>query len=98
MHQASPEKPFELTIDVEQWRRDIQTFANTTKRALDAIAAELSIGCNGRPNSPRSIGNGDTDNRERSMPSLETPAEKNPGEDRLAKLKQQLAQRISKST
>ena len=105
MNQQLPEKPTELAIDVEQWRSDIQTFAETTNRAIAAIAAELSNGCSGR-RSERNIttragnpGQGTADKQiETKFAAPETfDPNDDPGNDRLAKLKQQLAQRIAKS-
>lgn len=95
MNQQVPDKPIELSIDVEQWRRDIQTFTDTTSRALNAIAAELSNNCSsgrqpnggesGSVDSPSAIGFGQhsTRNNESS------------GVDRLADLKSRLAERIN---
>jgi hypothetical protein len=92
MNHPQPEKPAELKIDVEQWRGDIQTFVETTNRALDAIAAELSNGCSSRFDetaiNPRSQ-TGET----RSV----LGADKTSVDDRLSRLKTQIAERISKS-
>ena len=34
-------------VDLEQWRRDIDVFAEAITSALDAIVSELSIACSG---------------------------------------------------
>ena len=34
-----------INVDLEQWRRDIDTFAAATTSALDAIVSELSTVC-----------------------------------------------------
>lgn len=36
-----------INVDLEQWRRDIDTFAAATTSALDAIVSELSTVCSG---------------------------------------------------
>ena len=97
MNRPLSDNPIELNIDVDQWRRDVQTFASTTKRVLDAIAAELSNDC------AKNVGEIQTIQRVRPNPESALPSSSsvNPkdsqGEDRLAKLKDQLAKRISKS-
>jgi hypothetical protein len=95
MNEALPEKPIALSIDVEQWRRDIQTFADTTKRALDAIAGELSNGCTGKAIQSAQTSNGAFE------PSAILASGMGTGDlavpDRLARLKSQLAKRISSS-
>jgi len=43
-----------INVDLDQWRRDIDTFASAMTSALDAIVDELSNACSGadiRPNS-----------------------------------------------
>ena len=96
MNQPLSEKPIELNIDVDQWRRDIQTFASTTKRVLDAIAAELSNDC--AKNSGEPIQSVRTSPQTAVTHSLNVSQDETPGaDDRLAKLKSQLAKRISKS-
>lgn len=51
---SKPEtEPEFLTFDVQLWRRDIQTFADTTRLALEAIVGELSNQCSG--GTPRTI-------------------------------------------
>ena len=44
--QTSTESEF-INVDLEQWRRDIDTFAAATTSALDAIIIELSTVCSG---------------------------------------------------
>ena len=36
-----------INVDLEQWRRDIDTFAAATTSALDAIISDLSTVCSG---------------------------------------------------
>ncbi len=92
MHHPQPEKPTELKIDVEQWRGDIQTFVETTNRALDAIAAELSNGCSSRFDETA------TNSRRQSGEARSVlGTDKTSVDDRLARLKAQIAERISKS-
>lgn len=43
----SESEPEFLNFDVQLWRRDIQTFADTTRLALEAIVDELSNQCSG---------------------------------------------------
>ncbi len=43
--QANEETPVELNIDVEQWRRDVRTFADATSAAIHGIVAELTEQC-----------------------------------------------------
>jgi len=43
---ADTESKF-VNVDLEQWRRDIDTFAAATTSALDAIIGELSTVCSG---------------------------------------------------
>lgn len=98
MTRPQPEKPAALTIDVDQWRRDIATFADTTKQALDAIAAELSNGCSGnipRRSDLRSTGQAPISSTANN--AAMSSRDRSAGDDRLARLKDQLAQRISKS-
>lgn len=92
MNDQTREKPKRLEIHVEQWKRDIQTFADTTSQALNAIAAELSNDCS-------TVGAGrDTcnDPKDSDSPSASLSGKESEGQ-RLAKLKSQLAERLSKS-
>lgn len=89
------EKPTKLVIDVQQWKRDIQTFVKTTHQVLNAIAAELSNECsNGHAPRPRNI---DATASGRIGSFTSTTTSHSPNDDRLANLKSQLADRISKS-
>ena len=99
MKQETKEQPHQLSIDVEQWSSDIETFAKTTREALDAIIAELSASCSSQPADMEMPGvvrefpsdwAGDT-----SRIDSDTPAARQ--DERLEKLKSQLARRISKS-
>ena len=42
-----------IDVDLEQWRRDINTFASTTQGALDAIVDELSNALGGSKSASR---------------------------------------------
>ena len=99
-----PDKPTELSIDVNQWRRDIQTFATATGKALNAIAAELSSECSGGriEASPDRTPKRSAQPVASSLPNgspvaFSTPVAESSGRDRLADLKLKLAQRISQS-
>ena len=98
-----------LTIDADQWRLDIKTFAEATNQALEAIVSKLSNRCSG-----------DFSHQEIDLPCdpalgiVKTPTETTSagsdthgdnrrhdncrGDHRLAELRSQLAQRLSKST
>ena len=95
-----PEQPTELKIDVEQWRRDIQTFVETTNRALDAIAGELSNSCSSSFDEPSTKSHGNKGyellTKAHNEPAFTAGVESS-GDDRLARLKAQLAARISKT-
>jgi hypothetical protein len=85
-----------LEINVDQWRRDVKTFAETTIQALDAIVSQLSNSCS-------SSSSGDEWNhanyRERENPEARTNFATSDArnDDRLAKIKSQLAKRLSNS-
>jgi hypothetical protein len=100
MNQPFPDKPIELAIDAQQWRREIQTFKVATNQALHAIAAELGNECSAvaAPENTGSTIQHAPENVERQSanPSDFEPAEST-GRERLADLKSQLAKRISKS-
>ena len=79
----------QLDLDLEQWRQDIQTFADTTQQELNEITDQLSATLAGT----KSTGTGTV----RPMPQAAVAAEVNSEEssdDRLSKLKQALAKRI----
>lgn len=83
---SSPENetPQCLNIDVEQWRREIRMFSESTQKALEAIVSDLSNSCS---------------NAESSAPGRtplpgRTKADTVDG-DRLASLKEQIAQRLN---
>ena len=99
MSQHPTKQPIELKIDVEQWRRDIQTFVDTTSRALNAIAGELSNSCsNGFEEPAARFGDpADSDHSIRACDEPMPTSRTKPADDRLAKLKAKLAKRISKS-
>ena len=100
MNQPIPDKPTELAIDTEQWRREIKTFTTATNRALDAIAAELSRECSAIA-SPGCSQGSTQNSHENGEPTPKTPpkfeASETNGRQRLADLKSQLAKRISTS-
>lgn len=87
-----------ISIDVEQWRSDISTFVETTSQALSAIIAELSGSCSGgfvAPNVPAQ--NNETMGAPVSPNPVAATSFDTHRDDRLEKLKSQLARRISKS-
>jgi hypothetical protein len=98
MNQDRQTQPNHISIDVEQWRSDISTFVETTSQALTAIIAELSGSC--------SSGFSASESPTQNIESTENAVSASPvspasidtcRDDRLEKLKSQLAQRISKS-
>lgn len=92
MSQIQPDRPTELAIDIDQWKRDIKTFVDTTKQALHAIAAELSYECSNGYES--SFGSGPSHESLRPIKNDPNDAQESV---RLAQLKSQLSQRISKT-
>ncbi len=88
-----------LTIDSEQWRLDIKTFAEATNHALEAIISQLSNGC-----SPDGSHQELSPHREQaSGATMSSAVTASAGNDtssdfRFTELKSQLAQRLSKST
>jgi hypothetical protein len=89
---SDPTSPTPIDIDIVQWQRDIQTFAMTMAQALAAIESELTNHCSQRPirNFPlakyESI---------RPLPATDgAEISKNGCNDRLSKIKNQLAQRM----
>ncbi|MEL7497471.1 MAG: hypothetical protein AAFN77_07665 [Planctomycetota bacterium] len=63
------QEPKFVAFDVAQWRRDIQAFATTTQRALEAISAELSTHCSGNQ---RPLGTQPTTPRNEPTETVET--------------------------
>jgi hypothetical protein len=101
-----------IDIDLEQWRRDINTFATTTQQALDAIANELSNSCNDGHASPSrstvktSVANTNLSRQPKTKRGPKTAESKSKinhtskssfGDDRLANIKEKLAQRLAKN-
>ena len=99
-----------IDLDLEQWRRDINTFATATQQALDAIADELSNTCNGGQGAPvqstaekvstnRKFTRKATTNHESKTDQTNSkPADISKtsfGNDRLATIKEKLAQRLA---
>ncbi len=105
--------PFDIQIDFEQWRSDIDTFASTTKQVLESITSQLSNSCSNEPTSLvetnfrfENEANLSNDGMEINppieaatdrWPDIQTQPSPEPTEDRLAKLKLQLSQRMSKN-
>ena len=99
-----------IDVDLDQWRRDINTFASTTHDALAAIVDEISntVGGQTSPEKNKSRIKTTPKNR-RSKPSSvsakrddqDTDKTKSPAsstrEDRLATLKEQLAIRMAQT-
>lgn len=90
-----PEQPTALVIDVDQWRRDIRTFSDTTSQALETIVAQLSNSCStGRSSSRLPSSDRLTSEDSNQNSSTTFSASGINSDERLAKLKSQLAQRI----
>ena len=87
------EQPAKLEIDAEQWQRDIRTFAETTNQALYAIVSQLSNSCSHSHVPPQH----DQARQAKHPRESSITASQTGDEDRLSKLKSQLAQRILKS-
>ena len=90
-------EPSFISFDIDQWRRDIQAFAGTTRDALDAIVSELTNQCSGTPNPVRRSTTSEVANR--SKRRVEQPSA-NPSKEsgnRLSQLKQKLASRLEQS-
>ncbi len=97
MNNETHEKVIPLAIDVEQWRRDIQTFADTTGQALEAIIAELSASCSSSATGATLGQSGDA-NWERTLAFMTDSSTQDCRRDeRLANLKSKIANRISQS-
>ncbi len=99
-----------VNVDLDQWRRDINTFASTTHEALAAIVDEISNTVGGQVNPEKNktrIGSRtNTRSLKTFLPSTETDAKaresKKPDanssrEDRLANLKERLAIRMAQA-
>jgi L-lactate utilization protein LutB len=94
MEHQTKTRPYALDLDIDQWRRDISTFASTTGQALEAIISELSASCTEEGGSRHVYSVSD------EQPLCNTPIDRlaDPGgDDRLAKLKSQIAERLAKS-
>ena len=104
MNDQTPANPKFLYLDLDQWRQDIRTFANATRQALDAIADELSTQCSvggsqitgveGQPAGGRPQQSPRQRNEMSTRPVTQTSSSGD--NDRLAKLKHQLAERLAK--
>ena len=99
MNETTSEQPTALAINVDQWRSDIKTFAETTIQALNAILAQLSNSCAAgidddwiQPGTPKN-------NEQEDSNSISNFATRDVcQEDRLAQLKTELAMRILKQS
>lgn len=97
MTQHQTAKPTPLSIDIDQWRRDIKTFSETTSGALVAIIEQLSNRCattHSSDPSPRRQAALVTTSTSISRPMSPT---KEDNSERLTELKSRLAQQISQS-
>ena len=94
MNQPIPKKPTELAIDIDQWKRDIKTFTDTTSQALNAIAAELSNECS-KGHGQRAAGTDGFQSPATSSDELSSSYNDPQRNQRLADLKSQLTKRIS---
>ena len=97
MNETKHEKPTPLAVNVDQWRSDIKTFAETTIQALDAILAQLSNSCaNGIGDDWIQSSEPERCEQEDPIATTNFAAKDVRQEDRLAQLKTELAMRISK--
>ncbi len=85
MSSTENEIPESLSIDVDQWRREIRMFAESTEKAIDVIVSDLSS------STARSGSAGMTG---KSSPSQARSASDNGGSERLAELRAQIAKRL----
>lgn len=76
-----------LDLDLEQWRQDVQTFADSTQQELNEITDQLSAMLAG--SKPIGLTNSLTQATDSSRSNSEETSD-----DRLSKLKQALANRI----
>jgi len=97
-----------INVDLDQWRRDIDTFASAMTSALDAIVDELSNACSGsdiRPNSSttkrapvaRQSKINSTANRPATTSKPNNSSASTSSNSRLASLKEKLASRMNKN-
>lgn len=86
MNEPTIERPSPLTFDLDQWRSDIQTFAEETADELHQIIAELA----GTDTSLYSTPSTNT-----PYISSSTPPEPPQSNQRLTSLKEKLAKRIT---
>ncbi len=88
MNESSTERPTPLIFDFDQWRRDIETFAEETQFELQQIIADLT---GNDPNSSHRMKFQDPlpDKKRSSGES------KSPHNHRLASLKEKLIERIT---
>jgi hypothetical protein len=93
MEQQTKPRPYALDLDIDQWRRDVATFANTTGQALEAIISELSASCTEEGSRINRLVSDDSTIRG----TTNNVATESDGDDRLAKLKSQIAKRLAKS-
>lgn len=100
MSEETPQQPETFTIDVDQWRREIRMFAESTEQAIGAIVAEFSADGSARhdveTNRPYSLGSGDSHTSDSNTLENNDSVRSAGSSDRLALLKEQLAQRLSK--
>ena len=97
-----------FNVDLDQWRRDIDTFASATTSALDAIVNELSNACSGGeirpiastasriPIAKQSKVNTTTSRQNTTSKTNNTPSSTG-SNSRLASLKEKLASRMNKN-
>lgn len=97
-----------IDLDLEQWRREIDTFAAATTSALDAITGELSTVCSGgqvssiAKSAPAQLSEKGTTVLPRSThepgavrPAIDKNTTPTSSGGRLASLKEKLASRIN---
>ena len=84
MSSSENEKPQCLNIDVDQWRREIRMFAESTQSAIEAIVSDLSNSCS---SSETTAGGYAPPPRRATSDNLDG--------DRLSNLKEQIAKRLN---
>jgi hypothetical protein len=88
MSDKSCPRPESLSLDVDQWRREIEMFAQSTEQAIAAIVSDFSNHSNSA-----SLGDSNLHVGTKNDSSVVNDS----GQDRLAKLKEQLAKRLTKN-
>lgn len=97
MSESTGQKPQCFSIDVDQWRREIRIFAESTEQAIEAIVAEYSDDSKAGGVESKNETSGHWADEFSNDDSEKKRSHRGGGSsDRLALLKEQLAQRLSK--